>query len=264
MQKRKRWIFILIFSLLLIGCIFWKQIGEKMTKVDYKKGNELNGKDYSSSEQLASKEFLKELFGVTEVDIVKYEVEEFISAFGLTEEFFYQEKEALKYPNEDIINIFAELQKDLHAPKMEENYDFSYLYEAIEYAGEFPNIDTLSYLTASEYMGDGGSSFVIDFRKNKIYFDYKVASVFRDIRRAEEVLDITEIERDEIINALKEIEFYKWDYSYVDKKDPNSEAFWDFGMEFGDGTIISYNGRGVFADSYFEFSNVIFGMVKRE
>lgn len=269
MLNRKWWVPIVALSVLLIGSILWKEVGGSIMGEDNKKENRLIDKDKvtkikdTGSEKLATKEFLIETFHVSEKDIKKYEVEEVISAYGLTEDFFLHEKENFSEPL-DVISVFARLQEDFHTPAEKEKYDFSYLYKAKEYTGELPDVSTIKYLAASNYVGDGGSSFVIDFENNKIYCMYHTAVVDDDIRYADKVTNITEEERKIIINALKEAEINKWKHSYVNKKEPSGEVFWDFGVEFNDGTIVSFNGKGGSADTYPKFRDMILKNISKE
>lgn len=268
MLNRKRWISVLVIILLLIGGVFWKQIGEKIMGEDNRKENGLKDKSTvqktkdASGDKLATREFLIKTFHVTEEDIKKYEVEEVVSALGLTEDFFMHEKENFSEPS-DVVSVFARLQEDFHEPVPEGKFDFSNLYKAKEFKGEFPDVNTIKYLAASNYIGDGGSSFVIDFKDNKIYYLYNTAFVYEDIRRADKVVELTEKERNEVLTALEKAEIDKWNYSYINEKEPSGEVFWDFGMEFDNGSILSFKGKGDTADSYPELREVIFGLSKQ-
>ena len=248
-----------------VGILFTSCTSEKSKGADKMNDNENKGKNMVEQEEkkLATKEFLIETYHLTEEEIEESEIEKLITYFELTEGFFLEE---ISYGNDFSTTIYNLLiaQEELEMKGEEENNDFSYLLEAEEFKGEFPELGKIRHLAASMNIADGGYSCFIDFKNFKIYYEYNTAFVYENIQNAEEVLEISETVREEIINALKEAEIDQWDYSYVDKNEPSGEVFWDFGMEFEDGTIISFSGKGGSAASFPELRDVIFGFGKRE
>ena len=113
--------------------------------------------------------------------------------------------------------------------------------------------------------------YKINFKKNirinisfikSPYYLFNTAFVFEDISLAEKVVDISEKERDDIIDALIAAETDKWEYNYI-SKESDKETSWNFGMEFLDGTIMSFNGKGGAPDSYPKFRDTIFEIARK-
>lgn len=251
MYMKKIILFTAIMGVFLTGCATEKTKGEENVE------SIQNSRDEAANTPLATKAFILETFQLTEEDIEKYDLEELISYFQLTEEYFLQVKQNLKDLSYITIDL-KRLQKQMVKEKTEEKYDFSYLINAEKFSGEFPDMATIRYLTVSDQQGTGGTSFVIDFGKELIYDSYYSANLYSDIRRADKETVLKEEQKNDIIKALEEAEIWKWDYMYSDNSEPGMASWWHLGAEFEDGTIVSFNGAGIVPDNYSILEKVLY------
>lgn len=248
----KKKFFYLLMSAVL-SSILMSACSTKRSKEEEK----VNIKEYTNKEEktLASKEFLMITFSITEKDIENLPVDEILSYYKITEEDLLETKQQLVNPS-DITNYLKLLQKDIKEEKrIKEEYgtiDFKYILEAKEYTGNLPDIESIRYLVDSYNIGTGGYSCVIDFEKNKIYYQPNAAGVCDDIRYAEKVIDLTSETKEEIIGLLEDVKLGDWKYKYDEYRgEGGEECFWEFGVEFNDGTIVS--NYGIYGDSPDEY-----------
>lgn len=251
MYIKKFIMFAAIMGLFLTGCTTEKMKGEENVE------SIQNSQDEADKKPLATKAFILETFQLTEEDVEKYDLEELISYFQLTEEYFLQVKQNLKELSYITIDL-KRLQEQMVKEKTEEKYDFSYLINAEKFSGEFPDMATIRYLTVSDQQDTGGTSFVIDFDKELIYDSYNSANLYSDIRKADKETELKEEQKNEIIKALEEAEIWKWDYKYSDDSESGMASWWHLGAEFEDGTIVSFNGAGIVPDNYSVLEKVLY------
>lgn len=244
----------IIISIFLTGCIWGKTEGENNVKDNVNKDNI---ESRQAEETLATKEFLMETFQLSEEEIEPYHVEEFISYYELTEQFFLDEKDNSNALS-DIVKEFERLQKNMQSDKEDESNDFSYLVEAEEFKGDFPDMQSARYLAVSHQLGDGGTSFLIDFDKNIIYDSPQTNNVYENIQYAQNKVELTDEMKAEIIQSLKEAKIQKWKYEYSGEGEFALENWWHLGIEFEDGTVISYSGAGAVPSNYKPLSDVLF------
>jgi len=140
----------------------------------------------------------------------------------------------------------------------EENNDFSYLLNAEEYEGKFPDMETVRYLAVSHQEGDGGISLLIDFEKNIIYNSDYTNHIYDNIQNADTEIVLTKENKNEIIRALKDAKIWEWEYMYSDNSEHGMENWWHLGIEFENGTVISYNGAGMTPDNYKPLGEILF------
>lgn len=251
MYSKKIIMFAAIMGLLLTGCATNKVKGdEKVEGVQ-------NLQEEAEKEPLATKAFILETFQLTEDDLEKLDIEELISYFQLTEEYFRQVKQNLKDLSYITIDL-KRLQEQMAEEKKEEKSDFSYLISGEKFTSEFPDMETIRYLVVSDQQDTGGTSFVIDFDKAMIYDSYNTANLYTDIRKADKESVLKEDQKNEIIKALKDAEIWKWNYMYSDESDSGLANWWHLGAEFEDGTTVSFNGAGIVPDNYGILEKVLY------
>lgn len=251
MYTKKIIMFSAIIGLLLTGCATEKMKGdEKVESIQ-------SSQEEADKKPLATKAFILETFQLTEEDVENYDLEELISYFQLTEDYFLQVKQNLKNLSYITIDI-KRLQEQMLKEKTEEKYDFSYLINAEKFTGEFPDMASIKYLTVSDQQDTGGTSFVIDFEKGIIYDSYNTANLYSDIRKADKETELKEEQKNDIIKALEVAEIWKWDYMYSDDSESGMASWWHLGAEFEDGTIVSFNGAGIVPDNYNVLEKVLY------
>ncbi|WP_455717932.1 hypothetical protein [Anaerosporobacter sp.] len=236
---------------LLIGTLFLSILISACSKKNQGEGQvkEMNtNQDKGKKEEpLATKEMLMELFQLTEEDLEEIPVNELLSYDNMTEEDLMDLKIHL-IDSSYMVTYLKDIQKSMEEEKkIKEEYgiiDFTYILAAKEYEGELPDIDSIHYLVDAYNIGDGGYSCVIDFEKSKIYYNPDNAGIYDDIRYADKVIDLTPEMKEEIIQELEEANLEKWEYEYDEYRGEGSEeCFWEFGVEFNDGTIMSTVGN---------------------
>ncbi|WP_455715895.1 hypothetical protein [Anaerosporobacter sp.] len=244
---------VVFLIVLLTACTVKKQEEGKKEEVKKEEVKEMDINEDNGT--LATKEYLIDLFLITEEDLDGIPVDEILYYFKITVKNLNEIKEDMK-ENASIITNLKLLQKSMEEEKqIEKEYgtiDFTYILGAKEQEGEFPNIDSIHYLVDSYNIGEGGYSCVIDFEKNKVYYEPNTASAYRDIRYAEKVIDLTPELKEEIIKEIEDAKLEEWDYEYDGYRGKGGEeCFWKFGVEFNDGTIVS--NRGLYGNSPKEY-----------
>ncbi len=131
--------------------------------------------------------------------------------------------------------------------------DYSYLVQAKKFKGEYPSFDKLKYLAFLRTEGDGGASCFIDFKKDILLFAHGSWPIYKDISRNAEKEELSKERKENIIKSLKEARIDKWNYKYeVEVDNEEGDARWNLGMEFEDGTVISYSGKNDAPDALYE------------
>lgn len=258
MNIKKLLVFGTIAGLFLTGCT-----AEKMKEDEKLKGKDkqVNSQQTAEKGPLATKDFIKKTFQLTEEEVDNYEVEDLISYYQLTEEYFLEEKHNLKNLS-SITIVLKFLQKQMRKAKEENeneyDYDFTYLLKGEEVKGDLPDMETIQYLTVSDQTGTGGTSFLIDFDENMIYDSYYSAGLYSDIRKADKETALSEKQKADIIKALQDAKIWKWKSMYSSKSDVGLESWWHLGVEFEDGTIVSFSGAGKVPDNYNTLEEVLY------
>lgn len=189
----------------------------------------------------------------------KVTVEEFMNHYQLTEAdlegidlqanidyYIVLKNEMGNEPKEEVVSTLKIEQKEMeeeNAEKKErEKSNLSYLVEADEFIGDIPDFDNLKYVTYYfDYSDDMEIvSGLVDFQSSKLFLG-SLEPVYEYYEGADEAYELTEEEILEIIQAIKETQFQSWDYNTIGNEDYFYE--WKFGMEFNDGTVISYKGK---------------------
>lgn len=223
-MKRKRSIFFLIIMslvfVMLIGCAEKKQ-------------NNIEDKGKTEqTEPKATKEYIIEKFDLTDADLNGIDLDKLIEYYGFSEE-------VINEKTKDTIVISLTILQEMMETEIEDaKYDFQYLVEAPEFAGEYPSFDEIKYLAYFKSEAEAGYSYFFDFDKNKIYYLYGGIGVYEDYRRANQTYELTDEIKKTVVQTLKEAEVNKWEY-YYESGEYREPVHWYFGMEFEDSTVVS-------------------------
>jgi hypothetical protein len=206
--------------------------------------NKTDSSEYTEyGEKIATKEFLVNAFGFTDSDFNGIDVEKVLTRYEVSEEALKESGDSKEF----IIESLKKLQKMLDEegkPQIKPlKPDYSYLVKAKEFKGKYPSFDNLKYFTEISTGGNGGASCFIDFKKNILLFADGSLPIYEDIDKYNKKVELSKERKENIIKALKKAGIDKWNYKYeVKKYSPEGGSHWYLGMEFEDGTIISYSG----------------------
>lgn len=232
MRKRVRILFVLINLMVLVminGCSNKKQEGDNQMTQNQ------NDENQEDSEKLATKEFVMEIYALTEEDLEGIDVEKIIEYYAMAEEVISLSK------RENIVGFLKDLQDDIEEEIEDSKYDFEYLVNAKEYEGEYPSFGDIKYLAYFQSEGDGGYSFLFDFENDNVFFASGGRGVYEDYRKASATYKLTEELKKQLIAVLETAKVEDWEYHYEEDIYPEP-VNWNFGMEFKDGTVISHSG----------------------
>ncbi len=242
---KKTIICILILLVLCVsvgGCSRYNQEGvlDKM-KTDIVKYTEYG-------EKIATKEFLINTFGFKENDFAGINVDKVLARYEVSEEAL-KEAESKEFIIESLKKMQKMLDEEGKPQVKPTKPDYSYLVQAKEFKGKYPSLDDLKYFTELSTGGNGGASCFIDFKKDILLFADGSLPIYEDIDKYNKKEELTKERKENIIKALKEAGIDKWNYKYeVKKNSPEGGSRWYLGMEFEDGTVISYSGINSFPE----------------
>ena len=236
MNKKTGFLMIIIFLLVVIVVLignYFESKGEIMKK---------------SEDKYVTKEYIMERYQITEEDIKGLDVEEILKRYPSTVDAFKDIKSKDK-----VINNFMRFQKLINEREEDEKYldevSLTHLVHAEKKVEKFPDMNTVKYIA---YSNDNYElytlSFLIDFEKNK-YYGATGTLAYLDYADAPTVINITDAGKRKIINALKEAKLEEWKQKCEVKE---IESGWDMGIEFQDGTVVSFNSGGKIPDEYFD------------
>jgi len=252
MKKRKviAIVFLFIFCVVINGCYGnYKEGAIENMKTDESRYTELG-------EKIVTKEFLMNTYGFNESDLEGIDVEEVLFRFEVTEE-------GLQDTDSDrIIEYLQKMQKmmtETEEVKEASTTDYSYLVQTEEYTGEIPDYGSLKYMTFLLTEGNGGSSCFIDFHEKMIYYGHGALGVYKNIKNSGKSIKLTVEMESNILDSIRDANIQDWDYRYEVKTDnPEGNSEWHFGMEFEEGSVITFKGLNKAPITFFDISEVIY------
>ena len=209
---------------------------------DNRKGEIMN-----KSDKIVNLEYVKDWFDITEEDVKDINFERAFSGYT------WKISDCESLSKENVLKLLKDEQKRIDAKEeMSRHLDevsLTHLVDAEKKVEKFPDMNTVKYIA---YSNDNYElytlSFLIDFEKNK-YYGSTDTLAYMDYTDALTVMNITDDGKRKIINALNEAKLEEWKQKCEVKE---IESGWDMGIEFQDGTIVSFNSGGKIPDEYFD------------
>ena len=189
-------------------------------------------------EELVSKEDLIEWYGLTEEELEGIDLDKVMKKYTWRQsdlEDIDSKERALDMLREDQRYIDRDDARQKHL----EEVGLEYLVTADEYEGELPDFNEIKYFAYSVQTELYIDSCLFDFDKSVVYGYKGAMPIYIDYTAADTVVFLSEENKKEFINALKEANIENWKHRYGSRM---RDTLWNIGMEFNDETVTSYSG----------------------
>ena len=208
-------------------------------------------------EELVSKEDLIEWYGLTEEELEGIDLDKVMKKYTWRQsdlEDIDSKERALDMLREDQRYIDRDDARQKHL----EEVGLEYLVTADEYEGELPGFNEIKYFTLSNKFELYTQSFLIDFNKSVLYSIDSAMPIYIDYTAADTVCHFPEKNKEVFFNALKETNIENWKHRYGSKR---KDTQWEVGIEFNDGTVVSYSGTAGKRGQPKEFENLYMAVI---
>ena len=246
MNKRRKLLKVLLLFLLIIVIVIillnWKGLF-------INKGRK--------QKELVSKEELIEWYGLTEEEL------EGIDLDKIMDKFTWRQSDLEDIDSKEMaldILIFEQgyIDEEDALQKHLEEVGLEYLVTTDEYEGELPDFNEIKYFTVSSKFELYTQSFLIDFNKSVLYSIDSPMPIYIDYTVADTVCHFPEKNKEVFFNALKETNIEKWKHRYGSKR---KDTQWEVGIEFNDGTVVSYSGTAEKRGRPKEFEDIYMAVI---
>ena len=239
---------IVSISICICGCVANNYVEVESTMAT-------EGAKYNNfGEKIATKDFLVNTMGFLEIEFEGLDVEAILAKGEIAE------LALLEAGKDHVISILKKNQEIMNAPESTlDSNNYSYLVESGKFTGKYPAFDDLKYFTYSDHVGTGGSSFFIDYEKNTIRFATGGTGIYENIEYYSTEEEMTLEMKSKMINALHETGVINWkNQNYAKSRGSGLDSYWYLGMEFTDGTVISYTGRNNFKETVSKIEDALY------
>lgn len=211
----------------------------------------------TNKEDFVTKEYFVEWYGITQKDI------EGIDFDRLLERYPWRYSDLVDVNTKEKaldILIFEQgyMDEEDALQKHIEEVGLEYLVTADEYEGELPDFNEIKYFTVSSKFELYTQSFLIDFNKSVLYSIDSPMPIYIDYTVADTVCHFPEKNKEVFFNALKETNIENWKHRYGSKR---KDTQWEVGIEFNDGTVVSYSGTAEKRGKPKEFEDIYMAVI---
>ncbi len=195
-------------------------------------------------------EDLIDYYNLTEEETANVDLDKMLEEYKLT----FEEARDAGFTKGDILKTLSCFPKI--ETKEEKIRDYCYLLNKDSLKGRKPDFQTMKYIAFQESDAEGYSVF-IDVLSQKVYINPESWKyVFQDVLNAEVVL--SNVNLTELIKGFEVLGMEDWKRRYE-----GNEMYgvsWSLGMEFEDGTIVSYSGYNGGPNNYSELRKLMFSL----
>ena len=206
--------------------------------------DEVNSSESEQGGTMLTREWIMDHYDLTEEEVQGYDIDLIIKhGYLLSQEDTLSWAPTKKELLESLGWLHDAAYEKEHAGELKEANDYTYLLEG---SASFPSsYNQIKYLglesiwdnrQPNETDPTGKVSLLIDFEQKKVYYKTFDASVLDDIRKADQVVDLTDDDLANILSQMEEAKLSSWPAFRAEE-----EAYdnWKYGIETKDGVVFS-------------------------